>query len=699
MSDPQQVRVLLVDDRPENVLAYQATLGEMQIELIAVRSGADALKQVLLHDFAVILLDVNMPIMDGFETAKLIRTRKRSAHTPIIFLTAFPDEFQAIEGYAHGAVDYLLTPAVPDVLRAKVKVFVELFRMTEQVKRQTEERIALAQERAKRAAVEESNRRLSFLTAVTSVVGQSLDDAMTIRDVLGLVVPALADEAAIAEPADDGGRWRITEASCRAGNLEVLQPDSFDQLPAPLAQAMRDAWTSGGMTSTARAEAAGAGADTVAFPLRAQQATLAVFALSRDASGRRFSEADLALAEAVAARAAIALENARLYKDLEQADRQKNEFLSMLAHELRNPLAPIRTAVDVLRLRVADQPEVGWARDIIDRQLTHLVRLVDDLLDVSRITGGKIRLNIERCEVSSIVAAAVETSRPLIEAAEHEFSVCLPDEPMWLDCDRVRLAQVLANLLNNAAKYTHRGGKIELALRREGDEAVFRVVDNGIGVSREMLTKVFDLFTQVDRSLDRSQGGLGVGLTLVRKLVELHGGRVEAASDGAGRGSEFIVRLPVGAGVSPPVSPPLPRADRRSPGRVSVLVVDDNADAANSLALLLQYKGHDVRTAHDGESALELAAIFRPQVVLLDLGLPELDGYEVARRMRAARETRAAQLIAISGYGQEEHRRRCFDAGFDRHFVKPIDVETLMRAVAETGVPADPAVESAVPGS
>jgi CheY-like chemotaxis protein len=312
------------------------------------------------------------------------------------------------------------------------------------------------------------------------------------------------------------------------------------------------------------------------------------------------------------------------------------------------------------------------------------VRLVDDLLDVSRITGGKIRLDLEVLNAASVVAAAVETSRPLIEESGHQMTVTLPEEPVWVRCDRVRLAQVLSNLLNNAAKYTQRGGLIALTVERSGGEAVFRVADNGIGISAEMLPKVFELFTQVERSLDRSQGGLGVGLTVVKRLVEMHGGRVEAASSGAGGGSEFTVRLPAIE------SPPDPEAvadaplENRSPAApLRVLVVDDNADAADSLAWLLRHGDHEVRTAHDGRQAVEVAHEFRPQAVVLDLGLPEIDGYEVARRLRQHADTRGALLVALSGYGQQEHRRRSSEAGFDYHFVKPLDFGGLQRILLE----------------
>ncbi len=282
-----------------------------------------------------------------------------------------------------------------------------------------------------------------------------------------------------------------------------------------------------------------------------------------------------------------------------------------------------------------------------------------------------------------MIAAAVETSRPIIEESGHQMTTSLPDEPVWVRCDRVRLAQVVSNLLNNAAKYTQRGGSIRLSVERVNDEAVFRVCDNGIGISSEMLPKVFELFTQVERSLDRSQGGLGVGLTVVKRLVEMHGGRVEAASSGAGGGSEFTVRLPALEAPSDAEVAPESPTESRPTAPLRVLVVDDNADAADSLAFLLKHGDHEVRTAHDGRRAVELALEFRPQAVVLDLGLPELDGYEVARHLRQSEATRGALLVALSGYGQQEHRRRASEAGFDHHFVKPVDFAALQRILFE----------------
>jgi CheY-like chemotaxis protein len=319
---------------------------------------------------------------------------------------------------------------------------------------------------------------------------------------------------------------------------------------------------------------------------------------------------------------------------------------------------------------------------VIDRQVSHLVRRVDDLLDVSRITRGKIQLQMETLDAASVAATAVEISRPNIEGRSHRLAVRLPEEPLYVEADHSRLAQVLANLLNNAAKFTPVGGWTCISLQRDGDQAVFRVRDNGVGIPPEMITKVFDLFTQVDRSLDRSPGGLGVGLNLAKRLVEAHGGRIEAASEGAGLGSEFTVRLPaVNFAGAPPAHGAEPAPEPAlAPSRV--LVVDDNVDAADSLAWLLRLSGHETQIEYNGLAAIEAARRFRPQFVVLDLGLPGLDGYAVARRFRQDPATRDAVLIAVSGYGRPEDYQRSSEAGFDHHFVKPVDVNSLLELLS-----------------
>jgi CheY-like chemotaxis protein len=365
---------------------------------------------------------------------------------------------------------------------------------------------------------------------------------------------------------------------------------------------------------------------------------------------------------------------------LRDADQRKDEFLAMLAHELRNPLAPIRSAVQVLQAIRPRDPSLDWPQQIIDRQVQHLTRLVDDLLDVSRITHNRVQLVKEPVEVASVLSRAVETMQPLVDARRQRLTVSYPGGPLRVEGDPTRLAQVVGNLLHNAAKFTPEEGQIWLEARDEDQRAVIRVRDTGIGIPPTMLLEIFELFTQVDRSLDRSQGGLGIGLTLVKHLVEMHGGKVAASSAGLGQGSEFVVSLP-----SLPQSfgvPQISSASPPAPGARKVLIVDDNIDAADSLARILVLRGHEAHTAYDGLQAIERAKALRPDVVLLDIGLPGSNGYEVAKRLREELEEEAMVIIALTGYGGKEDRRRTVAAGFDYHLVKPVDVETLIRHFA-----------------
>ena len=470
-----QTNILIVDDLPEKVLVYRTILDELGQNLVVARSGEEALREVLRQEFAVILLDVQMPGMDGFETAALIRKRKRSAHTPIIFITAFADEVRQAEGYAQGAVDYIPAPIVPEILRAKVRVFVDLFRMTQQVRRQAEERVALAEERSRRAAAEEANKRLAFLAEASRVLSNSLDPAATAQALARLVVPGLADVAGLTLAGEPARAWQTELAWVYPDHPEVQTRwlESADGPADDLRRAV-DRVLDGGSTERLTgldipypdgANSALRIRSAVVLPLRARARTLGALTLAYGASGREHAPADLATAEDLASRAAIALDNARLHREVQTADRQKNEFLSMLAHELRNPLAPIRNAVEVMKLRKDVPEEFVWGRDVIDRQIRQLTRLVDDLLDVSRITRGKIELRPEPLDLAAVAQQAVEASRPFVESKGHRLHVHLPNDPLAVRGDPARLAQVLTNLLVNAAKYTEENGEIWLSAR------------------------------------------------------------------------------------------------------------------------------------------------------------------------------------------------------------------------------------------
>jgi PAS domain S-box-containing protein len=371
-------------------------------------------------------------------------------------------------------------------------------------------------------------------------------------------------------------------------------------------------------------------------------------------------------------------------EELADADRQKNEFLAMLAHELRNPMAPMRNALHLMKMPGADEAMIVKSRDMMERQLEHLVRLVDDLLDVSRIIRGKIELRKETLDIATAVVRAVETAHSVIEAHGHGLKVELPSQPIWVGADLIRLSQIIANLLTNAAKYTDRAGNITLVVEHEDGQAVVRVRDTGIGITNEMLPRIFDLFVQGDLSLARSPGGLGIGLTLVKRLVEMHDGSVTACSAGVGKGSEFIVRLPTTSidharqkieALDCALAPLAGRSRRR------ILVVDDNVDAAESIAMILRVFGYDTRCTYDGPSVIEIARNYRPDVVVLDIGLPGMSGYEVAMQLRQQPEFARIPLVAVTGYGQENDRRRSFEAGFDCHLAKPVDPKALREFV------------------
>ena len=369
---------------------------------------------------------------------------------------------------------------------------------------------------------------------------------------------------------------------------------------------------------------------------------------------------------------------------LREADERKNEFLATLAHELRNPLAPIRTGVQLLNLLANDSPDAAATRAMIERQLIHMVRLVDDLLDVSRLTRGKVELLPERVELRRVIESAVEANRPLFDAAQHSLTVRLPTPTLWLKADVTRLAQVVGNLLNNAAKFTPEGGQIELAAYQEGGQVIIRVTDNGLGIAPELLPNLFAMFAQSRRTLNRAQGGLGIGLSLVRQLIELHGGTVSVTSAGVGCGSTFTLRLPSGEAV-PEVSARLPAAlPQPTPSaKLRVMIVDDNIDAAEILAMLLQRSGHSLRTAHSGAKALDIAREFRPDVIFLDIGMPEMDGYEVATRLRHDLGLTETMVVALTGWGSPEDKRKTQAAGFDEHLTKPVDAAAVRRLLAQ----------------
>ncbi len=409
--------------------------------------------------------------------------------------------------------------------------------------------------------------------------------------------------------------------------------------------------------------------------------TLAFGSRSRD----EFDEEELGFLQTICHYVAVRSERLRLLQQLRDGDRRKDEFLAMLAHELRNPLAPIRNAVQFLQMKGPSEPSLQKAREIIDRQAQHMSRLIDDLLDVSRISRGKLTLQKQQACLLPILTNALEASRPLIEANRHELTVSLPSEPIYLEADTTRLAQVFLNLLNNAAKYTDPRGRIWLTAERQGSDVVVRVKDNGTGIPTDKIPLLFEMFSQIQASLSRAQGGLGLGLHLVKRLVEMHGGSVVVNSDGLGKGCEFVVRLPVIVEASRASIPKKEDGSAVATSSLRILIVDDNPDGVDTLGVVLRLMGNEICTAYDGEEAVAAAGEFRPDVILLDIGLPKLNGYEACRRIRQQPWGKSMILIAVTGWGQEDDRRRSHEAGFDKHLVKPVDPLALMNLLGELG--------------
>jgi len=530
------VNILMVDDQPAKLMAYEAMLGELGENLIKANSAREALAYLLRDDIAVVLMDVNMPEMDGFELASMIRQHPRCERTAIIFVSAIHmSDIDKVRGYETGAVDYVSVPVIPEILRAKIRVFTELHRKTAELKHLNEE-------------LEERVR-------------------------------------------------------ARTNDLE--------------------------------------------------------------ASLLRLQESETRL---------------RLQGDeLAEAHRRKDEFLAMLAHELRNPLAPIRTAVELLRLDAGTPKDLEWITNIVDRQVTHLIRLVDDLLDAGRISRGKIVLTRKVVELNGLIADAVESMRA-VEGRDHELVVIPAPSPIYLDADAVRLTQVFLNLLNNAFKFTPKAGRITLSVEPAADHVDVRIRDTGQGIAADDLERVFEMFYQGAGGTNKA--GLGLGLTLVQKLVEMHGGAVSAHSPGPGKGSEFSVRLPVVVAPAQAEMPAVAALPTNGAARRRILVVDDNRDAVESLAELLRMSGSEVGVAFDGEEAIKAASEFQPEVVLLDIGMPIVDGYTAAKTIRRQSNGRGVWLVAMTGWGQAEDKRRAMEAGFDAHLVKPVSIDAVLSLLA-----------------
>jgi CheY-like chemotaxis protein len=671
-------KILLVDDLPGNLLVYQTILEELGQNLVFARSGEEALKLVLKQEFAVILLDVNMPTMDGFETAALIRQRKKSARTPIIFLTAFTDEVGMTQSYATGAVDYLPTPVVPEVLKAKVRVFIELSQMRRQAALQTEERV-------RREAAEESAKKSAFLGRVSGELGRSQSQAEFLRILSHLPVPEFADIGIAWLQDVDGAGDKIESSLTEPPDASATAIADFPWLE----KAARGVIASGQvqlldmpLSSPVETNISPLFGSIFLLPLAVRGKTQGCLVLARKRSGEPYLAKDIPFANDFACRVGAALENVLLLERIQENDRRKDEFLGMLAHELRNPLAPIFNAVQLQKLLSPDDVRQADLRDVIDRQAKHMSRLIDDLLDATRLAHGKILLRKQRSDLCKIVHQTVEDYRTIIEASGLTLNFTGSEAPLWIEGDPTRLVQAVGNLLHNAHKFTKSGGTISVQIKIEKNRRMAKVVvsDTGIGIDSKMLSCVFDVFRQAEQGLDRSRGGLGLGLALVKGLTQLHGGEVEAASDGPDKGSRFTIKLPVepvGRDEHIEAQHNYMPIDRK----YRILVIEDNIDAARSAQMLLNLEGHEVKMAQDAASGMELAQQYHPEIILCDIGLPGVDGYQLVRTLRQESDLSDTYIVALTGYGREQDRAKAMEAGFDLHLTKPIDLNNLRQAL------------------
>ena len=641
-SQATRASILLVDDQPARLLSYEAVLYGLGVQCVRALSGSQALERLLEQDFAAILLDVNMPEMDGFEVARLVREHPRMERTPIIFVTAVNvSELDRLKGYELGAIDYIAVPVVPEILRSKVAVLVELYQRRGQLLAVNE---ALSAARAKLDA--EHEKALAERDAQLQALFEHPSD------LTGILKAQRDESGAIVD-------WVYTNINANAATL-IGRP--------------REQIIGRGINELVPDRAA-----KVSAQLRHVVESREIVRYDSHFGGRDLTVTLFAAGDDYAVSSAQDVtEQRKLQRALQEGDRRKDEFLAMLAHELRNPVAPIANAAELLSRLVPHENQQALVA-IVQRQAVHLARLLDDLLDVARITQGRIDLQREVLDIGSCVQVAIETAEPLIRTKAHRLTVTQTLEPIFVSADKVRLGQCFANMLVNAAKYTGDGGDIYVRSYVDGGDAVVEIADNGVGIAPEFLPRIFDLFAQAGRGLDRSQGGLGVGLTVCKKIVEMHGGSVVASSPGTDRGATFTLRLPLAGrpAAAIPVAAPKPDALLR------VMIVDDNRDAADSLAMLLQFEGRRTLCAYSGEQALQEFGAFDPQLVLLDIGLPGVDGYEVARRLKAA--SPKVRVVALSGYGQLEDRQRSAAAGFDAHLVKPVDLDALKRVLAESG--------------
>jgi signal transduction histidine kinase/PleD family two-component response regulator len=703
----EPVSILLVDDRADKLLALEVALAPLQENVVSANSGKEALRCLLKQDFAVILLDVNMPVMDGFETASLIRQRPRTETTPIIFVSAINDTDNHVSrGYSLGAVDYILAPIVPESLRAKVSVFVDLYRKTAQVKRQAEERAKYLQEQAARAEAEAARQRLAFLAEASAVLAGSLAYEETFRNLAQLVVPKLADFCIIDMMEENGLLRQVAVAHRDQGQEAELRalgshyPSSVDdahgavrvfQTGQPEMCARLDDRTLGelfpdpnDLQIVRQLNPRG----YIAVPLQARGRVLGAITLVSTSDTRVFGSEDFSLSMELAQRAALALDNVRLFQAADAARRQaesasqaKDQFLAMLSHELRTPLTPVLNLVALLEDDDTVPPHVREVIISIRRNVELEARLIDDLLDLTRVSKGKVQLNLEIVDAVALLHSAVEICRSEIEEKKQQLDILSDALRHNLEADPARLQQIFWNLIKNAVKFTPVGGKLTLTTGNDDDgRLVVRVCDTGIGIEPALVPRVFTAFEQVG---DGGQfGGLGLGLAITKALVQMHGGEITAASEGLHRGATFTVTLPTVDKPAETARKPakLPAESDRLPMRL--LLVEDHEDTNRSLCRLLQKRGYQVRAAVSVASALEEAANYNFDVLISDMGLPDGSGIELMAQLSAGRQIRG---IALSGYGMEADVQRSKSVGFREHLTKPIDISRLDAVIQRVG--------------
>lgn len=690
----EKVNILVVDDRPDKLLTYEVMLAELNENIVRAKSGAEALRCLLRDDFAVILLDVNMPGMDGFETAALIRQRPRSETTPIIFVSAVNDSIGHVSrGYSLRAVDYILTPVVPEILRTKVAVFVDLFRKTEQIKRQAEERAILIREQAALAETEAQQKRFAFLADASKTLALSLDSQETFQTLASLIVPRLADFCLI-DVADERGELqtvavaqqedpqirrlsekytasraakRIASRVFENGIAEICANGTDDDL-RKLFQTTEDCDLVYSLRLTS----------LMAVPLRAHDRILGTITMVNSSPNRPCGSNELSLAEELAQRAALAVDNAALYKaarearaQAEKANLAKDRFLAMLSHELRTPLTPVLASVSALENEEQLPDALRESLQVIRRNVELEARLIDDLLDLTRISKGKLQLGYEIVDAHKLLQNALEICRSEIEQKHLVLSSDFTATKVWLRADPARLQQIFWNLIKNAVKFTPQGGKLSVRTRNESNKELrVEVEDSGRGIDANLLPRIFNAFEQGERA---HLGGLGLGLAITKALTDAHQGRIMAESNGPGKGAKFTIIFPVSttADGGEAAAQPLPLKERQSR---RILLVEDHEDTNRSLTTLLRQRGYTVDPAYDLRSALELAAKGEFDVLISDIGLPDGSGIDL---MLTLQNQRPLLGIALTGFGMEEDIRRSYDVGFAHHLVKPIDLNRL----------------------